>query len=131
MSRKQIILDSCVWIAYFISSDSLHKRALSLANEIEKYEVIVPEYILLEVVSVLKAQKYHKEAREFAKRIMQTGALLVSDPDLPEKSLRKCFEKANSKLSFVDSALLVLSKKYEVISFDKALAKRLKKQHIA
>ena len=123
---KKIILDSCVWVAYFVSSDSLHRKALLLVSEIEENEIIVPEYVLLEVVTVLKAQKYHKQAKEFAKRVVESEALLFSSQDLLNKSLRKCFEKENSKLSFVDSALLALSKKYKIISFDKALMKQLK-----
>ncbi len=46
------ILDSNVWIAFFHESDSQHKKAEKIIKELGAL-IVVPEYVIVEVSSIL------------------------------------------------------------------------------
>lgn len=124
MVSKKIILDSNVWLAYFIEDDSQHDKAVVVFSNITE-TILMPEYVLLEVSTLLRSKKHNVKAVDFCRKmITNRETFLHSMPLVGETADTFC--KRNDKLSFVDTALLVLSKEYTVITFDKALQKAIK-----
>ena len=73
---------------------------------------------------MIRKQKH--SADEFVEEILRGGefTLLPSSPSLFDAAAR-LFLASPKKLSFVDCALVVLSREYTVLTFDKALAKAI------
>ena len=114
-----MIIDSSVWIAYFDTNDSQHTSAKQTL-ETRTTAVIIPEYILLEVVTVLRNKKKESVLKQFIDLATKRGTYLAADTLGVE--VAACYsQKQYQKLSFVDVALVLLSKQYEIITFDKAL----------
>lgn len=123
---KDIILDSSVWIALFHKEDSQHEKAKKLL-EGNSTSVVVPEYVLLEVVTVLRNLKRHKEAERFMEEVLEDSGTFLPAGTLAYEVARVLPREAKT-LSFVDVALTLLSqKKYEVLTFDSVLARAIKK----
>ena len=118
-ARKDIVLDTSVWIAILHEGDSQHKQAKKLlATHTEP--VVVPEYVLLEVVTVLRNLKRYKEAERFMEQVLDdSGTFLPADGLAYE--VARVLPSAPKKLSFVDVALTVLAKDYKVVTLDKVL----------
>lgn len=125
MDTKKIIIDSSVWIAYFNEDDSQHKKAEEVLNKQTK-QLIVPEYILLEVVSVLRQKKKEVSIADFISIALKNDVFLPTG-DLVIRVANHYSDEIYKKLSFVDVALAVLSKKYDIITFDKELQKVINK----
>ena len=122
-NRSGIVLDSSVWIAFLHNEDSQHGKAKKLMFEI-KDQILVPEYVLIETASVLKNYKRTTEAIEFVRTILKdAGMFLPSNTLAYETGILFCDRK--DTLSFIDTALLALSREYRVITFDKALARAM------
>ena len=123
-SRAGIILDSSVWIALLHKEDSQHAKAEAIFDEITA-QVFVPEYVLVEVASILRNYKRNREAQEFVKKVLEDSATFIPSGALAYETANM-FRARNDKLSFVDTSLLVLSRRYRVITFDKVLARALR-----
>ena len=54
MVNKAIIFDSNVWIGYFNTTDTTHAQAVAYFKKYSEQTVILTEYVLLEVATVLK-----------------------------------------------------------------------------
>ena len=126
MATKEIIVDSSVWISYFDEDDSQHQKAEDLLEKLSQ-PFLIPEYILLEVVTVLRQKNREVELEQFLDSATRDYVYL------PAGNLgvmvASCYsDKKYSKLSFVDVALVILAKKYKVITFDKALTQVISKQ---
>lgn len=125
-SNKPAVFDANVWLGSFLVNDSLHKKAASLFEQYEGREIIVPEYILLEVVTIIKQQVGYQAAQLVMKQMRNTEecSLLSSSSYFAETA--ELFLTLNEKhLSFVDVSLVVLAKDFEVVTLDKQLAKVL------
>lgn len=123
-----IVFDSSVWVAFFNDADSQHSKAraaVASAGEL----TVMPEHVVAETSSVLLARVNKKSAEEFLEAITGNPSIMIllSDAEVFWSSLGIFREKANQKLSFVDSVLLFLSRKYDVITFDRELEKAIKK----
>lgn len=126
---KEVILDSSVWIAYLNPADSQHKKGELLLQSLEGNNFVVPEYVLAEVVSVLKNKKAGDVASTFFNAVLENdGAHILNTGEwLPLFAHEfRVYEETN--LSFVDCALVALSHEYTICTFDTELAKILKKQ---
>ena len=126
MVTKEIIVDSSVWISYFDEDDSQHLKAENLLEKLSE-PFLVPEYILLEVVTVLRQKHREAELQQFL------DSATRDDVYLPAGNLgvmvASCYaDKKYQKLLFVDVALALLAKKYKIITFDKALKQVIEKQ---
>ena len=87
----------------------------------------LPEYVLLEVTTIL-AQKMGKDiADQFLQmaRANKDVGILPSSKEFFDGVIQLYLSKTNKKLSFVDYALLYLSSKTNVVTFDKDLKKEL------
>ncbi len=123
-----IVLDSNMWIGLFHQSDTLHAKAMALFEE-HKPPYCIPEYVLIEVATILAQKAGMEVARTFVEMVFDNRDCIVLVTDEPFcRSVANAFvreEKAG--LSFVDMSLVVLAKKYATITFDSQLAGRLKK----
>ena len=124
-----IILDSDVWIAFLNTQDSQHKKALKVFSQIEKSTdiLVVPEYVVLEVVTVLRRLVSAKMASLFIKTLTQDKYIhvLPSNLKLFKSACSATYNTAQPKLSFTDITLLELSHKMSVTTFDRALARAI------
>lgn len=124
--ENELILDSCVWIAY-LDKDDLHHEKASGVFALLKERVILPEYIVLEICTFLIKKKRGHLAREFIYMALKNDALrfLSSDPEQFFSFMCAFQEQKIDILSFVDASLLFLSKTYRVLTFDKELEKAI------
>lgn len=124
------ILDSNVWIALLSEADSQHKTAESSVARV-KDDVLLPQFIISEVCTVL-AQKYGKAAADlFIEYGLNAAGTTIWSAD--EKTFIQLVEfyrqGKHPGLSFIDVSLLFLSRLYPVITFDRQLARAIKRGH--
>lgn len=124
MVHKPTIIDSSVWVAYLYKADSQHEKARALVHSINA--PVVPEYILLEVTTILRLKKQEVVLNEFIK-LATTDSVYIPASNLGIEVASCLADTKYKKLSFVDVALVLLSKKYLVATFDKELQKLLTK----
>jgi predicted nucleic acid-binding protein len=126
--NKEIILDSNVWVALLCSDDSLSGKAHEILSGLTDYSVVITEYIVLEVASVLKNKKVVAYANAFLEQVLagQGCSLLLMGQYVPEIA-SLCIKNHLTNLSYVDNSLLVLSSQYSILTFDKDLQKALDK----
>ena len=122
---KKVILDSSVFIAYLNENDSQHKKALLIFKNLSVESILISEYVLLEVLTVIQNKVSKSQALKFKNFIIEnfSDSILRSDDFFGDTF--DLFGENSGKLSFVDVSLLVLSKKYEVITFDKNLKRAI------
>lgn len=123
-----IILDTSFWIAYLNVEDSQHQKAEEIQSRLSG-KILLPEYVLLEIVNVLVRKIGKRAADNFLKTLAGASSVeLVSSSD---EFLRRMIDffihHHHENLSFVDQSLLYLSQFHHVITFDKALARFLRK----
>ncbi|NCF75149.1 MAG: PIN domain-containing protein [Xanthomonadaceae bacterium] len=123
-----IILDSNVWISYLDQNDNQHKKAQKIMDEID-CNIIVPEYVIIEVCTVLLRKTNKKIANGFIEIAFdnQNTEVLFCDEYFFNLFVNNFKNIQNKNLSFIDTTLLYLSKNYQVITFDKNLEKAIKK----
>ncbi len=123
--NKTVLLDSSVWVAYINPHDSQHGKALKLFEELDIEVFVIPEYVLLETLSIIQMRVGKKYANNFLKFAKSEYAIILESTMYFKQTL-DIFPNYDKKLSFVDLALVYLSKYYEVITFDKNLQKAIK-----
>jgi len=123
-----IILDSNVWVSYLDKDDSQHKKAKKIFREISDI-VVVPEYVIIEVCTVLLKKTCKETANNFIKIAFnnQNTEVLFFGEFIFNRFINNFKDIKNKKLSFIDTSLLYLSKSYQVVTFDKDLEKAIKK----
>ena len=127
VDKDAIILDSSVWIAYFYKEDNQHTKAVSAMAKITTH-ILIPEYVLLEVVTLLRQKGYNDTACQFMAEVTKDNdRLLIHGEEYFTDTVSLFRAAKNSKLSFVDTALLVLSQKYTVVTFDTVLNREIMK----
>ena len=122
------ILDSNVWIAFFNESDNQHKKAEKVFRKIGD-SIIITEYVILEVASVLTIRASKNIADKFIEFVVDNEniKILLSNENSFKRIVKNFLNYPKSNLSFVDISLLNLSGKYDIITFDKNLEKAVKK----
>ena len=116
------IFDSNIWVALFDEDDSFHSRAKEIVEK-AKGKIILPEYIVLEVTTVLARKAGKSIADAF---LLKTSAnadidILPSSQHFFEEVVRFYLDKTNPKLSFVDYSLAYLSSSFQIVTFDQIL----------
>jgi len=127
--ENKIVLDSCVWIAYLNKGDSQNKKAEKVLDGI-KGKIVLPEYIILEVCSVLSMRVSKETANKFLKLALNNKDiyLLISSENLFYDTTQKFIKNTKKNLSFTDISLICLNKSFKVITFDKELKKELERK---
>jgi len=125
--ENNVVLDSNIWIAFLNKSDSQHKKAVKTFKEIEN-KIIVPEYIILEVCSVLSIRASKKTADKFLEIVLENNdiQILLSNEFLFKNTIREFKKTTSRKFSFVDIYLSYLSQSVKVITFDERLRRKIK-----
>lgn len=122
-----VVLDSSIWIAYLNSNDLRHAKATDLYDSL-KDDILVPEYILSEICSVLASKKEKERANHFI-TIAENNEHIELLPSTPQffSEVRTHFRGIqSSRLLFVDVALIVISRSFRVYTFDATLYRYLK-----
>ena len=124
MVHSGIIFDSNVWIAYFHATDTNHKKAVAVVEKQHQHPVIITEYVLLEVATVLKQKIGPTKTNTIVKTLLQTDTVeLLPSSNFFTASLATFLDLIERHLSFVDVSLLVLSKDFTIVTFDAKLQK--------
>lgn len=120
------VLDANIWIAIFNAEDSQHAKAKTTISAL-KGGVLLPEYILVEVLNVLTTKAGKAKADAFLSHIFAADDVEIgfSTKDFLYRVIQTFLGNEYKKLSFVDQSLLYLSQFHKVITFDKNLAKHL------
>ncbi|MBI4599763.1 PIN domain-containing protein [Candidatus Uhrbacteria bacterium] len=123
------VFDSNVWIAAFHESDTLHRRAVEALKEYQP-PFGVPEYVLLEVATILAKKAGMGHAKRFVEMIFDNRdcSILVTDELFCHSTARAYIKEDKAELSFVDMSLIVLAAHHQVVTFDTHLARRLKRR---
>lgn len=122
---RGIILDSSVWVAFLHGKDSQHAKARGLLTGLPDV-LYVPEYVLVEVATILKRKKKDEEAKKFVRKtLVERPETFMPSAELAYQTMQ-LFIRRDDGLSFTDTALLVLSRDYRIITFDRALARALR-----
>ena len=122
------ILDSSVWISFLDKNDSQHKKAENIMEEMD-CDIAVPEYVIIEVCTVLLKKTNKKIADGFIEIAFdnQNTRVLFFNEHFFNLFINNFKNIQNKNLSFIDTALLYLSKTYKIITFDKNLQKAIDK----
>jgi len=121
------ILDSNVWIAFLYIDDAQHEKAKKVFQLCKK-PIVIPEYIVIEVSSVLSQKAGKRIANAFLEIITQSKDVdvLFSEDQFFIEVVNFFKKRKEHNLSFVDFSLLYLSKSYQIITFDKNLQRAIK-----
>lgn len=121
-----IIFDSNIWIAFLHQGDSQHAKAEKIFDVCEG-PMLVPEYVIAEVVTVLTRKNEQPLANQFLEMVIDNkdiDILFCSDQFFIQ--LTDFFKNHHRRnLSFVDMMLLQLASLYQVVTFDHALQKSI------
>ncbi len=121
------ILDSSVIISIFRKQEKNHKKALKIFTSDQKF--LIPEYVITEVLTVLKMREGLNTANKCYDFISNTKDIEIEPiENIVFNKALTYFSQNKNNLSFIDTILLVLSKEnqIELISFDKDLEKAIK-----
>lgn len=128
MATKAIIFDSNVWIGYFNVNDTTHKRAVAAFEKYDGQTIILTEYILLELATVLKQQIGPVATNRIISVLLQTDTIEVLESTAYfQETLQQFLTTKEKHLSFVDTSLVTLANDFIIITFDKKLAAALKR----
>lgn len=122
-----VVLDTNIWYAHLSEDDYRHERAEKIFDGIDD-DILIPEYVLSELCTLLARKKKKDIANGFIKitennehiELLPSSSQFFSDVRVLFQSIQ------SSRLSFVDVALIVLSRSFRVYTFDAALYKHLK-----
>lgn len=121
-SSAGVVLDSSFLVAFYNSRDTHHERALSAMRRLADGDwgvALLPEYVFLEVVTVLAARKDHASA-------VEAGAILLAIHELEFVPCSEVFLaafdafRANRGLSFADAAIVAIARERNasILTFD-------------
>lgn len=128
VKSNSVIFDTNIWIGLLVDADSLHRKSVAIAKENESVIKIVPEYILLEILTLLKKYTTTKEVQDSLDFFLHSDTVEILPAVHSYDKTISLFQTLNDKhLSFVDLSLLALSRDYDVKTFDKKLAGAIKK----
>ena len=123
-----VIADSSVLVAAFHVKDSLHENGVSAVANAQK-PILVPEYVAIETAGVLALRAHDKIAKEFIRVLLEAGDMqLLRPPNDHFYNAAAYFSSTKLRLSFVDCSLVVLSRDFDTITFDKVLAKTIRQE---
>lgn len=121
-----VLLDSNIWIALLYEKDPNHEEASDFFSELNE-NIIVTEYIILEVATIISQKKNKQAADAFLENISnnQDIELWPSSKEFLGEVVNFYLSQKSARLSFVDYSLLYLSQRIKVVTFDKKLKKEI------
>ena len=126
-----IILDSCIWIAFFHRDDSCHKKAFQIINGKNSKNIIINDHIYAEILNVLRNKTSEKECADFITTLNECK-IEIERTEKEIITLANFIFFHNPKLSFTDSIIIAqaATRNADFVTFDQNLQKawkRLKK----
>jgi predicted nucleic acid-binding protein len=128
------IVDSCVFISFYDSSDSNHEKAI---NDLEKISsnndsIWVTEHILDEILNIFLRRNYKKQISSFIDLIKKNNIRIVfpknqaSSLELASRTMEAVLKQKRKKASYTDLYSLEITMSqpentFEVISYDHPL----------
>ncbi len=127
MKSKKIIIDTSVWIAMLIKSDSNHAKSLKYKSLI-MLEQIMPDLIFYETLTVLRNKsKDNNTLNLFIGFTNENTDMTIRLFYENNRDVLKLFvNEHKDSLSYIDTLLLFLSREYHILTFDEKLKKRIK-----
>ena len=126
-----ILLDANVLIALFKIDYSQHDKSVKLFYELIKTQTLVgiPEYVLVEVCTVLIQRADKPLANVCVERIQQNALIQImpSSEQFFTAVLGYFMQETHTGLSFTDVSLLYLSRTHTILTFDEQLKRAIKK----
>ena len=123
--RKAVMVDTNVLVGAFNESDSLYQKANRAWDSITGPMIFTNE-LIAEILTVLRMRTSEEVVKMFLEILQRDPrVILLGDKHFTE-TLVAFSNSGYKKLSFVDIQLVILSKKYEIITFDKELEKAIK-----
>lgn len=119
----KLFLDSSFILALINSNDSLHNRALELKDILDENDCYISNLIINEVVTII-GNKIGLDVALQSYDLLTNLCVVVNeynDSKFNYKIIEQ-YQKFNAQLSFTDSSILLVMKKYNItklLSFDK------------
>src|SRR3989338_339354 len=124
-----MIVDSSVFISFYSEADVHHKEAVEIFKKIENsVQIIISDYILNEIISVLLRKFGLKNSLEVLDAILNSSSLYIRHTSEEEfYEIVEVFKNQKDNLSFIDCSILWLAIKsnLEINTFDKNLKKEI------
>ena len=122
-------VDSSVWIAYFYKEDSQHAQAERVFRTLTR-PLLLHEYVIGEVCTVLNQRVSKLQADAFIEYVMGNRDIRIipSNAEFFLETLSFFRKQRRRSLSFIDVALLYLSKQSSVVTFDRTLARAFRQE---
>lgn len=124
-----VFVDTNVLVSLYNRKDSLHKKALIVFKSLSsiKAKLIISNYVLLEVYTILSQKAGKKNAIEFGKLVRKEKPLIIKwvEEKYDEKIWEIFQEVKDKNVSYVDCSVVtqVVSGDYELCTFDQKLQK--------
>lgn len=109
MVENAYLVDSSVFVAFYISDDSCHEDAVAVLQEIDSSTLFLHPYVIQEVATVLTYKSGVTLAKKFIKDIQQATNSTILPTDVMQDM--KHFTSLSKKVSFTDSSLLATAKR--------------------
>lgn len=127
MEKNKILIDSCVWIAFYDVNDRQHNKAVDIFQKLQKNNIrpLVHLLVLIETLSVLKYKKILKNDLKKIKMSMLNSRIFdfinETKLDFNEKVFDKLYK--DNKMGLIDLILLDYCKKNKIdlVTLDKAM----------
>lgn len=121
MAEVKAILDSNIFVAYYLEEDSCHEDAKKIIENLDQAEIIVPYCVIQEVSTILTYKSGKINAKHFLNDLEESRNIIIINNDVTAEI--EYFKRAKGKLSFTDLSLLYLSRKHKalLLTFDKEL----------
>lgn len=121
------IFDSNIWVAFLNINDSQHKKANKIFTSLDNGKIIITEYIIGEVATILLFKAGKEIADKFIELVLDNKNIevLLSDGYIFKDTISRFQQGFKKKLSFIDVSLVCLSDSYEVMTFDDDLKREL------
>lgn len=121
------VIDANVWIGAFDQDDSLYKKAQQALKSV-KGDFVLTSDVLIETLTVLKQKAPIRSVEVFIAFVETDDRIKILHQSKTFLHSYQFFtQHLNTKLSFVDTTLLLLANQYEIVTFDKTLQKEIKK----
>lgn len=126
-----IILDTSFLVAYYNQFDTFHKQSLLYSDLLDLASILYLDDVLKESVTVINARVSREASLNFLKSIYKGdkhGDAVYTLTAMEFFEILNEYEAdSESRLSYIDSEIVFLAKKYnfKVISFDKGIIRKL------
>ena len=127
MEKSEIsVLDSSVWVALYLDTDSHHAKAVVLVESLRGL-VHVPYLVVAEVATVLTRKGSKEHAYQFLEYITTNSDFVTMHGDMIEE-IRE-FVNVKKRLSFTDIAVVHYARKrgMTLLTFDKEMLRWFEK----